>query len=459
MSTKRRRALGLFLAGVIAATVHTSSPLAAVENEESAFLDWVAETAVPIEIGPGGEVAGTDWSALDNALAGKRIVYLGASDHWVQQKYSYREALIRHLLVAGWHHVGMEMDFADGMRIDRYLESGDTSQLDRVALYGYEGGRREDRDDLPNGFPGMRNREFRKAFHTDELRFLAALRELNTGIRDDGERLHWFGYDVGVLPGVGLEEARDLLAGSAHSQLSSEIMRRLTNVPDETRLEEAVRLEELSAFLSGARATAVEAMLGPQRSRLLKRLVQHEAAALRFREAAHEGPRSMSWMMGLQVREKVMLNLVDAIFAELPPDAKIILMGHNLHLNKASERIHLGPSGSPAPPLWTTVGTHLERTFPGQVLAIWMTYDHGRHGTVLTESGVGQVASTPGTVESLLARVGPAFYLPLDSADPRASYVSAERNFLQNGSVASACLSEQIDMLVFFSEATALGGR
>ncbi len=462
MNPVRQGIRGLFMLSLFAAlSSNASAALSATapEAEEAAFLEWVVETAMPISEGSNGEPVRTDWTTLDTLLTGKRIISLGTSDHWVQQKYEYRLALIRHLFSAGWRYIGMEMDFADGIRVDRYLDSGNEIHLDLVALYGYAGGRRVDRDDLPIGFPGMNNPEFRKAFRADEFSFLAGLRELNASLPNDEQRLRWFGYDLGLLPGVGIEEARSRISGLPSGTLRDDLHLRLADVPGETRVEQAARLEELLFHLTGEAAEAVEGLLGPAHANELRKLVRHEADALRFREAAHEGPRSRSWIKALIDREKAMSERLDMILAELPPDARVILLGHNLHLNKESERIRLGPAESSAPTLWTTIGTVLNRRYPDQVLAIWMTYDRGRHGTVLEDSGVAAVASTPGTIESLLAKCGRAFHLQLASEDPRAGYLSKERNFLQNGSVAATRLREQADVLVFFPEASALGGR
>ena len=62
-------------------------------------------------------------------LAGKRFVFLGEPDHFIVEKYPFRLLFIQHLLGRGWRHVGMETGRSVGWRVDRYLETGDASDL------------------------------------------------------------------------------------------------------------------------------------------------------------------------------------------------------------------------------------------------------------------------------------------------------------------------------------------
>lgn len=90
-------------------------------------------------------------AVLDDSLTGKRVVYLGEEDHWVREKTEYRLLLLRYLFSRGWRFVGEELGRSDGVRLDRYLETGDESWLARMATHGYRGALRSDRDDKPTG--------------------------------------------------------------------------------------------------------------------------------------------------------------------------------------------------------------------------------------------------------------------------------------------------------------------
>ena len=161
-----------------------------------------------------------------------------------------------------------------------------------------------------------------------------------------------------------------------------------------------------------------------------------------------------------QVVEDVAVRaVVDELLARLKPSDKIILMGHNLHLNKDSEKILLGPVGAAAPRLWVTIGTHLARKYPDDVYSIWMTYDSGSHGAVLLAEGVEEVSSDPSRIEHLFANVGSSFFLPLDASGPVYSYLDLERNFNQNGATASCRLKAQTDAIFFIPKVTELKER
>jgi erythromycin esterase-like protein len=453
-SWQKRNALRYILFSVVFCVlgIVPNTPSSADDRQ---FVAWAEQNAVHFNSLDCHKVNLGDLSFLDTALEGKRIVYLGESDHWVNQKYDYRLILMHYLFTKGWRRIGMEMDFCDGKRIDRYLEAGDPSHLERVALYGYRGGWRKDRDDIPKGFPGMENLEFRKAFLNREYAFLKQLRSLNEAAPSGSPRLRWFGFDVGLIPCVGYEDANAILARHADAPVIQEVQKRIARVDGETRAEEAQRLDDLLGFIE-KESSSITSILGENPAKDLVRTLRHEVDYLLFADAAKEGPRTNEWIYGLIRREQRMVWLMDKILADLPADEKIILMGHNLHLSKDSEGIKFGPTGSPAPGMWVSIGTYLEKRFPGEVYSMWMMYDHGRHGSILLPEGVAEVPSNPLCVEHLLSEVGESFFLPLNSGEEGESFLHEPHNFLQNGSVASAVIAEQADALFFVREVTEL---
>lgn len=88
---------------------------------------------------------------LDPMLKGTRFAYIGEPDHFVHEKYAYRLLMLKFLAGRGFAHVGEESDASDEMRIDRFLETGDESHLERIAVCGYAGPIRGSRDDTPAG--------------------------------------------------------------------------------------------------------------------------------------------------------------------------------------------------------------------------------------------------------------------------------------------------------------------
>ena len=99
------------------------------------------------------------------------------------------------------------------------------------------------------------------------------------------------------------------------------------------------------------------------------------------------------------------------------------------------------------------MGTHVHHRFPGRVLALWMFYGQGQ---LMGRNGPVNVRLHGDTIESLLARVGDRFLLPLDDVDPRARAVLAQANFRwAGGRYASADLTAQTDAIYFIRHVTA----
>jgi hypothetical protein len=131
-------------------------------------------------------------------------------------------------------------------------------------------------------------------------------------------------------------------------------------------------------------------------------------------------------------------------------------MGHNFHLAKRSTAIRVEGTLISR----ENIGTHLANRFPGQVCAVWMLYDRGRHLDAYSKPYVKDVSSRRGTITQLLAKVGTRFILPLHSGDSRESYLHLPREFVANGEFrASAVVPEQADVLFFLAEASELRGR
>ena len=94
-----------------------------------------------------------------------------------------------------------------------------------------------------------------------------------------------------------------------------------------------------------------------------------------------------------------------------------------------------------------SVGSHLHKRFPEQILSIWMLY--GR-GTLMMPKGPRSVRLHGDTIESLLAQVGDRFLLPLNDIDPQAKVILSNANLRSSwGSYACANLNAQADAIYF----------
>jgi erythromycin esterase-like protein len=119
------------------------------QKDINIFLSWAHEHSVAIEPLDGFNTDIDRFSSFDGLLENKRVVYLGEEDHWIHEKSDYRLLLLRYLISRGFRYIGEELGWSDGMRIDRFLETGDESYLDSIATYGYKSAIRTDRDDKP----------------------------------------------------------------------------------------------------------------------------------------------------------------------------------------------------------------------------------------------------------------------------------------------------------------------
>lgn len=440
----------LFLA---LAALMTAIPAFADEDRavsEEDWMAWVSENAVQLESADYQAIDPAKLAFLDEALAGKRIVFLGEPDHYVKEKYDFRLLFIRYLFERGWTHIGMEMGINNGLQVDRYLETGDVEFLDRMIATGEMDKLRPDRDYELKDLDALENEDFKERYKKAELRFFHALRALSGGRPEGSERLHWFGYDVDLYPEGGYAEARELIADYAETSAVRAILAQMELVTGETVPEEKERIDDLLAFIEAGKMELAE-ILGPSVLEELQENLREINRCLQFFEAARAGPRSSRWARTMSVREEWMFGRMDRKLEQLPPDAGIILLGHNYHLSKRSQSLSFGSKDGLSRPMWKSIGTHLVETRPGETYSIWMLYDHGRRGNVMMESGYQTVESDPERIEHILARAGSMFLLPFRGTDRRESYLDETVNFVQNGRTGSGLLARQADAVFFVS--------
>ena len=415
--------------------------------ERSLILDptgWPAVT--PDELGP-----------VIDQLDEKRFVFLGEPDHYIAEKYDYRLALIRALVGEGYRHIGMEMGFSDGVRIDRYLETGDERHLDRVATYGYRGDLRPDRRPVPKTVRAVAEQPFYDAFVAAERDFLGQLREISASLEPDEERLHWFGWDIdAVYPDGGYADAREILDPHTGVPVVEDIVMGMALVPSETSTEEVARLERVLALIVD-RDTETRNALGRDDAEMLRRIVQNLIDSLSFYGLAFREPFGQHWNEALQQREAALIDRLDTGWmAELDPSTKVILMGHNMHLGKDSSTLASGRAGSgETTGMWPTLGSAIADR--SSVYSVWMLYDHGTSVRALATEATFVVPSHPDRIEHLLAGIGEVLILPLLDADPRAAWLDQDRNFIQNGDYASGQIRRQADAIFFVEEVNAVG--
>jgi|GEM_PF-509548 len=420
------------------------------------FVDWARERAIRLDALDWRGNEPSTFAFLDEALKGKRIVFLGEMDHFVAERMEYRLLLIRELSRRGFRRIGAEMGLSDAKRMDRFLETGDESWLDRVALYGYRGDKRTDRNDEVAGWTDNSHPDFTRTVLDETRWFLRQLRTINEALPKGEPRLEWFGYDLSFHPGGGYADAGELLAPHKGTPLSRAIEERMARVPGESRIEEAERLEGLVAMLDANRKELV-AMTGEADALELRRALQRMADAFRFIDGLGDLEKYDAHVVAaaLSQRERRMDHNFDEHLAEWPADEKIILLGHSLHLSKESESIETESFG----PMWKSIGTYLNNKLPGEVYGFWLLHDRGRHGVPRGVPPVQSFRSPQDSVERLLAKVDPILMLPLGSSDRREEWLDEKRTVSYGGGPVHTVLSRQTDCLFFIETAHEPGTR
>lgn len=388
------------------------------------------------------------WPLLDGALAGKRIVYLGEEDHWVHEKGGYRALLLRYLISRGFTVIGEELGWSDGLRTERYLQTGDPSFLDRIATYGYKGDRRDDREELPRGILKEHTGDYPTAlFKAEQLRLLAILRGLNEALPPE-RCLSFFGYDVNAVVGGGYADIEELLRPFSREGVVSRLQGVLEPVSGESYFRENLRLEKALSLLGDA-GDEFNALIGPDAFRSLKRNLETVQKSLQYHRIANSAASYRELNTAMALRETLMLRQVEYMRRGPGKGKKIVLMGHNRHLSKNIYRIKSAGAGPPGGGLVPSLGTSLYRRDPSAVFSIWMLFESGE------SSSPGQKQNRtytphPDRLNALLSRVGSTFLLPTDNLDPRAGMLKkpAAITGLYNLPFRAA-VAEQADALFF----------
>lgn len=362
--------------------------------------------------------------AVMDEIAGKRVVYLGEPDHYVHEKYEMRLLFVRRLFDRGWRVLGMEMGRSDARHVDAYLETGDEAELDRVGIYA---GVKTARSGILKGLPAEAKAEFVAA----EKEFARALRRMSEARAPGTPRLRYFGFDVDTDPLRASEE----LATRVDPSLRTVLERAASTDP--------------AALAEALTQAAVDLPPGALRDDVLGLAESWEFAAVAFHD-----PDFDALMQAHARREQTMFRQVDAELARSTP---VILMGHTMHLSKASDAARFVAVGQPGGASWRTIGTHVAERFPDGVYSIWMLADHGTHYDVACP-GACEFASKPDSVEHVLAEVGDRFAV---STAGMPTPFAGEVNWVQNGRYGSGDLTRQADLIYFVREVTpsrGLGG-
>ena len=377
-------------------------------------------------------------SVLDPLITEKRFAFIGESDHFIHEKYAYRLAMLNYLASRGFTHLGEELGASDGMRIARFVATGDESQLERVTIYEYAGATRSDRDDTPTGI--LRD-SFGDAYPT--ALFAAEQKRFAHGLRKIG--LQFFGFDIDPLPGGGYEDLAEILESIPADRTIDRIRNALQRVFGEMIDDEITRLDEVLQLLENDRFEAL----------------RYSATCLRdsleYVRITYPAKTFDALNPGMAFRERYMHRQVDRMLGHMRANEKLALMSHNMHLFRAPDAVArtnagAGPGGKTDPPL----GAWLAARYPDEIFSVWMLIGRGRDSQPFPTLSK-EIREKAGTLNALLGEIGDCFVLPIDASDSRARLLTENVEIMHdgNGGVRTA-IARQADAIFFVRNVTPL---
>ena len=399
-------------------------------------------------------------SILDPLVTEKRFAYVGEPDHFIHEKYAYRLLMLKYLAARGFTHLGEEIGASDGMRIDRFLGTGDESHLERIAIYGYSGAIRTDRDDTPTGI--LRD-SFGVAYPTaqfaaEQKRFAHGIRGIGAHLEsaESGSRLHFFGFDIDALPGGGYEDLAEILEPVPADATIDRIRNALQRVKGETIDAEIARLDEALRLIEADSKRLAE-IFGADRVSAIRHCATCIRDSFNYVRITYPAKSWDALNPGMAFRERYMQRQLDHRIGQMRANEKLALMSHNMHLCRAPDAVvrsdaAAGPGGKTDPPL----GAWLSARYPAEVFSIWMIVGRGRDSQPFPSLS-NNIREKAGTLNAILGGIGTCFILPIDGADSRARLLAENIEIMHdaNGGVRAA-IAMQADAIFFIREVTPL---
>jgi erythromycin esterase-like protein len=305
---------------------------------------------------------------LDPLVAQADIVVLGELNHFVHEKSDFRLFFARYLISRGWMNFAEELGRSDGVRVDRFFQTGDIAELDRLPSFGHRTHLREDRDDRPTGL-------FKRSFETypadlfraEQGRFYRGLRAMAPA------RVRHFGFDIDGLPGGSYEDIGARLAPFVRDPRLVEFQRTLARVPGESATAEAARIRGVRQHMAAVRGAAGAAVAAEIEVDLAALADSLDYIAATYAAETYDAIRP-----GMAMREDMMKRRIAEIRALCGADKHLALMAHAFHLAKndggiAGSPHSVGPGGGGT----CSLGHHLAQELGLRVASIWFVYGGG----------------------------------------------------------------------------------
>jgi erythromycin esterase-like protein len=405
---------------------------------------FIAESAVRLPEPFDGATADTALLApLDPLIARADIVVLGELNHFVHEKSDFRLFFARYLAARGWTNFAEELGRSDGVRVDRFYETGDAAELDRLPSFGHRTHLREDRDDRPTGL-------FKRSFETypadlfraEQGRFYRGLRTVA-----GGPRIRHFGFDIDGLPGGSYEDIAVRLAPFANDPRLGEFHRALARVQGESATAEAERIRGVRQHM-----TALKNVAGASVAAEIDMDLAALSDSLDYVVATYPAETYDAIRPGMAMREDMMKRRIAEIRSLCGADKRLVLMAHALHLAKNDAAIagsaqSVGPGGGGT----CSLGHHLAQELGLRVASIWFVYGGGEDSQPFDE--LPRRAHYP---RDTLNRTLAAFGAPLFFLTGNADFAQPSKIGHMYNAVVEVPLGAQTDAIFFLPSVSRL---
>lgn len=402
------------------------------------FAEWVKDQAIPVERWK----MNNDLTAyLDLSLKDKRILFIGEPSHFFREKYDVQLMLIEHLARRGYRHLFIEgLGASESEVVNEYVRTGklrpgtgaDAARIDRFRANVVG------RGDMSN------ESDFQHRVQMAQRRFFDALHQINLSLPKGDGSLTIHPIDISMPPGGCWFTIKALLDDYADNPELVSIRDRCERAAEEPISKWIKRLETVRTDIQTTEYDILDALPPEHRGRL-QQCVDCLVESLAFMETRRaDGAMDRA----LVRREPAMFRQVQFAMDRLPSDAKVIMMAHNNHLS----RIGADTMRARQP----SVGERIQVAYPGQIFSLWMLYDRGWLLNPMAPEPLEKLPSDPERVESLLARAGSTYLLPLHTGEPGEEYLDEKRRVSYFSWFETATLSKQTDAIFFLDEITPL---
>lgn len=226
-------------------------------------------------------------------------------------------------------------------------------------------------------------------------------------------------------------------------------------LPGESVKQEIQRLDYLLNEVEDSAGRLKEA-IGQKRFAQLKLCILTIRDSLCYQLMADSADSYKDLNKAMAFREEMMCRYVEYVLAQMKPEEKLVLMGHNRHLCKDSGKIKKPGASPPGGRIVPSLGTYLSRRWPDQVFSIWMVHEYGKSSHPFKNLS-SEYTTKRGSFNSALAQAGDRYLLHTAVADREADLLHSDLDVVGLYNITfRAAIAKQADAVFFVRKVTPL---